>query len=94
MVQHSLSLRDYDCRLGYHSGILDLALYYGLLRLDQHDLRSDPVELDDARWVSREAVLAAHMGIHPDITAARPGAVARFVMDRWLADDLRPGGAA
>ncbi len=54
----------------------------------------DPVELDDARWVSREAVLAAHMGIHPDITAARPGAVARFVMDRWLADDLRPGGAA
>lgn len=53
----------------------------------------DPAELDDARWVSREDVLAAHMGTHPDITAARPGAVARYVMERWLADDLRPGGA-
>lgn len=54
----------------------------------------DPVELDDARWVSREDVLAAHTGTHPDITAARPGAVARYVMERWLADDLRPGGTA
>jgi len=52
----------------------------------------DPVELEDARWVSREDVLAAHMGTHPDITAARPGAVARHVMERWLADDLPGGG--
>jgi NAD+ diphosphatase len=53
----------------------------------------DPVELEDARWVSRQDALDAHMGIHPEIAAARPGAVARHVMDRWLADDLPPGGA-
>lgn len=48
----------------------------------------DPAEIEDARWVSREDMVAAHLGTHPEITAARPGAVARYVMERWLADDL------
>jgi NAD+ diphosphatase len=55
-------------------------------------IQIDPAELEDARWVRREEVLAAHMGTHPEITAARRGAVARHVLDRWLADDLRAGG--
>lgn len=53
----------------------------------------DTTEMDDVRWASRDDVLAAAMGVHPDITAARRGAVARHVLDRWLADDLPPDGA-
>lgn len=50
----------------------------------------DTTEMDDVRWASRDEVLAAAMGVHPDITSARRGAVARHVLDRWLADDLPP----
>lgn len=63
--------------------------------LDQ-DITIDPVEIEDARWVSREDLMAAHQGTHPEITAARPGAVARFVLELWLADELsgEPGKGA
>lgn len=51
----------------------------------------DPVEIEDARWVTREEVVSANLGTHPEITGARPGAVARYVLERWLADDLGRG---
>ncbi|WP_330848918.1 NAD(+) diphosphatase [Mangrovicoccus ximenensis] len=48
----------------------------------------DPEELEEARWVSREELAQAFRGEHPEITPARPGAIARAVLDHWLADRL------
>jgi NAD+ diphosphatase len=48
----------------------------------------DPVELEDARWLSREAVMAALSGHDPDMRPARRGSIARFLLERWLADRL------
>jgi NAD+ diphosphatase len=48
----------------------------------------DPVELEDARWISREDMVTIVAGDHPEITPARPGAIARFLIDNWLADCL------
>ena len=48
----------------------------------------DPVELEDARWVSREELVEVFAGRHPDIRPGRKGAIARFLMLNWLADRL------
>jgi NAD+ diphosphatase len=48
----------------------------------------DPVELDDALWVSREDLLLVMAGQHPVIRPPRPGAIAQFLMAAWLADTL------
>ncbi len=42
-------------------------------------------ELEDARWVSREEVLASWAGHHPDILPARKGAIAHYMIGMWLA---------
>jgi NAD+ diphosphatase len=52
------------------------------------DLRRDPAELEDARWISRERILAAIAGHDPDLRPARRGSIARFLLERWLADTL------
>ncbi|MBP7242819.1 NAD(+) diphosphatase [Amaricoccus sp.] len=52
------------------------------------EIRRDPAELEDARWVSREDVLAGLTGQNPDIRPARRGSIARFLLERWLADNL------
>jgi len=48
----------------------------------------DPEELEDARWVTREDMLASFAGLLPDILPARPGAIAHFLLKNWLADRL------
>ncbi len=48
----------------------------------------DPAELEDALWVSREGVLAGLMGRDPTMRPARKGSIARFLLERWLADTL------
>ncbi|AUC52697.1 NADH pyrophosphatase [Sagittula sp. P11] len=48
----------------------------------------DPVELEDARWVSREDVADAAAGLRPDLMPARRGAIAHFMLRAWLADRL------
>ena len=45
-------------------------------------------ELDDAIWVAREDMLAAMAGDHAMIHAPRRGSIARFILERWLADRL------
>ena len=42
-------------------------------------------ELDDARWLSREEVLAVWSGDHPDILPARKGSIAHYLIGQWLA---------
>ena len=48
----------------------------------------DPAELQDARWVTREELLSAFAGSHPDIKPSRKGSIAQFIMQHWLADAL------
>ncbi|MEM1064273.1 MAG: NAD(+) diphosphatase [Pseudomonadota bacterium] len=48
----------------------------------------DPVELDDARWVSREEMAAVFSGEREDMWPARPGSIANFLLGHWLADRL------
>ncbi len=50
-------------------------------------IATDPVEIADARWMTREEMMAAFAGAH-EVTPARPGAIARFLLREWLADRL------
>jgi len=45
----------------------------------------DPVELADARWVTRTEVQSILAGTHPDISAPRPGAIAGALIAAWAA---------
>jgi NAD+ diphosphatase len=52
------------------------------------DITVDPVELDDAKWVSREEMMRVFAGEVPEMTAARKGSIAHFLLSHWLADTL------
>jgi len=52
------------------------------------EIAIDPHEIEDARWMSREEVLAAFAGEHAEVLPARKGAVAHFLLRNWLADRL------
>jgi NAD+ diphosphatase len=52
------------------------------------DIRLDPDELEAARWVSREDLVTAFAGRHPEITPARNGSIAHFILRNWLADQM------
>ncbi len=53
-----------------------------------HEITLDPVELEDAIWVTREELAQAFAGEHPVLKPARKGAIAQFLMWNWLADRL------
>lgn len=48
----------------------------------------DPVEIEDARWISREEMMEISSGHHPEVKPARKGAIAHFLIERWLSDTL------
>jgi NAD+ diphosphatase len=48
----------------------------------------DPVELADARWVSRQDVLAILDGTHPDINRPRSGTIAGALIEAWAHEKL------
>ncbi|WP_415401480.1 NAD(+) diphosphatase [Tateyamaria sp. SN3-11] len=52
------------------------------------DITIDPVEIEDAMWVTREEMMAIFAGDHPTILPARKGAIAHFLLENWLADTL------
>ena len=49
------------------------------------EITIDPEEIAEARWVSREVLLDVAAGLDDTMTPARPGAIARFLLDGWLA---------
>lgn len=51
-------------------------------------IERDPNELDDARWATREEVLDGLNGRDPGLRPARPGSIARFLLEAWVADRL------
>ncbi|QIE46855.1 NAD(+) diphosphatase [Pseudohalocynthiibacter aestuariivivens] len=52
------------------------------------EITVDPVEIEDAIWVTREDMAQVFAGQHPDIAPARKGAIAHFLLRNWLADTL------
>lgn len=48
----------------------------------------DPVELEDALWISREEMVTVLAGAHPRQRPPRRGAIAEFLIRNWLADRL------
>jgi NAD+ diphosphatase len=52
------------------------------------EIRIDPVEIEDAIWVTREDIMQAFAGQNPKILPARKGAIAHFLLENWLADTL------
>lgn len=48
----------------------------------------DPTELEDAQWVTREDLVAIRTGAHLFIKPGRSGAIAQFLIDRWLEDRI------
>ena len=52
------------------------------------EITLDPVELDDARWLTREETVEVLSGAHAEVLPARRGAIARFLIEAWLADRL------
>lgn len=52
------------------------------------DITLDPVEIEDALWVSREEMMQVFAGEHAVLKPARKGAIAHFLLRNWLADRL------
>ncbi len=52
------------------------------------DITIDPTEIEAARWVTRSELLTVFAGLHPEIRPARRGAIAHFLLERWLADRI------
>lgn len=52
------------------------------------DITIDPVEIEDAVWVSREEMMDAFAGMHQKLHPARKGSIAHFILRNWLADSL------
>ncbi len=53
-----------------------------------YEITLDPIELEDARWVSRTEMEQIALGDHSTIQPARKGAIAHFLLENWLADTL------
>ena len=52
------------------------------------DIKIDPVEIEDALWVNREEMMEALAGQNDQMKPARKGSIARFLIEKWLADAL------
>ncbi|WP_282153022.1 NAD(+) diphosphatase [Ruegeria atlantica] len=52
------------------------------------DITIDPVEIEDAMWVTKSEMMQAFAGEHPVLLPARKGAIAHFLLQNWLADTL------
>ena len=52
------------------------------------EITLDPVELEDALWLSREDLVQVFAGDHPAIRRPRRGAIAEYLLRNWLADKV------
>ena len=52
------------------------------------EINLDPIELEAALWASRERVMETLDGSDPSFQPARKGAIARNLLDRWLAGTI------
>jgi NAD+ diphosphatase len=52
------------------------------------EIQLDPAELEDARWITREALADVFAGLSTDMLPARKGAIAHYLLRHWLSDTL------
>ena len=52
------------------------------------EISIDPVEIEDAIWVTREEMLETFAGNNPKMKPAREGSIAHFLLINWLQDTL------
>lgn len=52
------------------------------------EITIDPLEIEDAIWVSREELANVFAGQHPTINPSRKGSIAHFLLESWLSDRL------
>ncbi len=52
------------------------------------EITIDPVEIEDAMWVTKSEMVQAFAGEHPKLLPARKGSIAHFLLRNWLADTL------
>jgi NAD+ diphosphatase len=52
------------------------------------DITIDPVEIEAAMWISREQLMDVFAGNDETIMPARPGSIAHYLLQNWLADAL------
>ena len=52
------------------------------------EITIDPLELEDAQWVSRERMLDIFAGLDDGMKPARKGSIANFLLSHWLSDSL------
>lgn len=52
------------------------------------ELILDPNEIEDACWVSREEMMDCFSGLRADMTPARNGSIAHFMLLNWLKDTI------
>lgn len=52
------------------------------------EITVDPVEIEDALWISKEELGDVFAGQHPKILPPRHGAIAGFLLKNWIADTL------
>ena len=61
------------------------SLMFGTIGIAENtDITLDPHELEDAIWVTREEMAAALAGENEALKPARPGSIARFLIDGWV----------
>lgn len=48
----------------------------------------DPNEIEAAHWVTREEMAIVFAGQHPFVNPPRKGAIAGFLLEKWLSDSL------
>lgn len=53
------------------------------------EIAVDPVEIDDARWMSREDMVDVFAGTHSEMRQPRKGAIAHSLLWAWLRDEAR-----
>jgi NAD+ diphosphatase len=53
------------------------------------DIHIDAGEMTDVRWFSRDEVLAALTGQHPDLHVPAPIAIAHHLIKAWAEGDVR-----
>jgi NAD+ diphosphatase len=52
------------------------------------DLTIDPIEIEDALWVTRDEMMQVFAGEHPVLKPSRRGSIAHYLLQNWLADTL------
>jgi len=59
-------------------------------RAETREIRIDPAEIEEARWLSRDALRAALDGRRRDLAVPPPTAIAHHLIRLWVEEDVGP----